>query len=269
MVQKLKKRFFEVEIPLTNSTLDVLAYNIESLNNRAIKLDLTRQLRGKSIEVLLKIKVEKGKAVAYPIKLTLLSFYIRRMLRRKISYVEESFLAECKDAQIRIKPFLITRKRVSRRVRNALRKELIDWLQVYAKSKTYREMFSDIIGNRLQKPLSLKLKKIYPLALCEIRMLKLEKVKEQEKIEIKEEKIKEDKKIIPVVEFNTGTQKYEVNIEDTKEKIVQEIKEEGKEKEKKPKKERKSRKKKEEIKEEKKDKEGNGEKGGEIKEKKE
>ncbi len=243
----LKKRFFEIEVPLTNSSVDALTYNIESLNGKAIKLDLTRQLRGKSIEVLLKIKVEKGKAVAYPTKLTLLSFYIRRMLRRKISYVEESFLAECKDAQIRIKPFLITRKRVSRRVRNALRKEVIDWLQVYAKSKTYQEVFSDIISNRLQKPLSLKLKKIYPLALCEIRILKLEKLKEQEKIDVKEEKIKEDKKIIePVVEFNPGTEKYEVKIEDTKEKLIEVIKEE---KEEKPEKEHKSRKKKEEKKE--------------------
>ncbi len=241
----IKKRFFEIEVPLTNSSVDALTYNIESLNNKAIKLDLTRQLRGKSIEVLLKIKVEKGKAIAHPQKLTLLSFYIRRMLRKKISYVEESFLAECKDAQIRIKPFLITRKRVSRRVRNALRKELIDWLQIYVKSKTYQEVFSDIISNRLQKPLSLKLKKIYPLALCEIRVLKLEKLREQEKIDVKEEKI-EEKKVVPIVEFNPGTEKYEVNIEDTKENIIQKVKEEDEEKEEKPKKERKSGKKKEE-----------------------
>ncbi|OGJ16837.1 hypothetical protein A3K73_08795 [Candidatus Pacearchaeota archaeon RBG_13_36_9] len=253
----LKKRFFEIEVPLTNSSAEALTYNIESLNNKTIKLDLTRQLRGKSIEVLLKIKVEKGKAIAHPVKLTLLSFYIRRMLRRKISYVEESFLAECKDAQIRFKPFLITRKRVSRRVRNALRKEVIDWLQIYAKSKTYQEVFSDIISNRLQKPLSLKLKKIYPLALCEIRVLKLEKLREQEKIEIKEEKIEEGKKVVPVVEFNPGTEKYEVNVEETKEKIIKAIKEE--EKEEKPKKERKSRKKKGGIREK-------GEEGEEKKE---
>lgn len=196
----IKKRFFEVDIPLLNSSVDVLGYNIESMNNKAIKLDLTRQLRGKSIEVLFKIKVEKGKASASPVKLTLLSFYIKRMLRRKISYVEESFIAQCLNGEIRFKPYLITRKRVSRRVRNALRKEMIDWLQVYAKSKTYIEIFSDIISNRLQKPLSLKLKKIYPLALCEIRVLKLEKIREQEKVAIKEEKIKEENILNPVVE---------------------------------------------------------------------
>jgi ribosomal protein S3AE len=189
-----KKKFFEIDIPLTNTTTDVFAYKIESLDNRSIKLDLTRQLRGKSIEVLFKIKVEEGKATASPVKLTLLPFFIRRMLRRKISYVEDSFSAECKDAEVKIKPFLITRKKVSRAVRKTLREEARNWLQIYVKNKTYRELFSDIIGNRIQKPLSLKLKKIYPLALCEIRVLKLEKIKEQEKVKVEVKKIEKEEK---------------------------------------------------------------------------
>jgi ribosomal protein S3AE len=194
MAPRLKKKFFEVDIPLTNSTIELLSYDIDSLKNRTIKLDLTRQLRGKSIEVLFRVQVEDNKATANPVKLTLLPFFIRRMLRRKISYVEDSFTAECKDAYVKIKPFLITRKKVSRAVRKALRDEAKNWLQVYVKEKTYKELFSDITGNRLQKPLSLKLKKIYPLALCEIRKLELERLKEQEKISVKTEKIKEEKR---------------------------------------------------------------------------
>ena len=71
-----KKKFFEVDIPLTNTTTEIYAYEIGSLNNKSIKLDLTRQLRGKSIEVLFKVKVEDGKASASPVKLTLLPFFI-------------------------------------------------------------------------------------------------------------------------------------------------------------------------------------------------
>lgn len=186
----IKKKFFEVEIPLTNSSIEILAYNLESLNKRTIKLDLTRQLRGKSIEVVLQVKVEGDKAVASPIKLTLLPFFIRRMLRKNISYVEDSFSVKCKDAQMRVKPFLITRKKISRKVRKALREEAKNWLTDYIKNKSYKETFSDIIGNRLQKPLSLKLKKIYPLSLCEIRVLKIEKLNEQEKLKITVEKVK-------------------------------------------------------------------------------
>lgn len=186
-----KKKFFEVEIPLTNSSVELLTYSIDSLNKRTIKLDLTRQLRGKSIEVVFQIKVENKKAIATPIKLTLLPFFIRRMLRRSISYVEDSFSAECKNAFIRIKPFLVTRKRVSRAVRKALRDEAKNWLLDYTKNKSYEDIFSDIISNRLQKSLSSKLKKIYPLSLCEIRILKIEKLKEQEKLKVTVEKVRE------------------------------------------------------------------------------
>jgi len=184
-----KKKFFEVEIPLTNSSAELLAYNIQELANKTIKLDLTRQLRGKSIEVVFQVQIENNKAIAEPRRLTLLSFFIRRMLRKSISYAEDSFSAECKDAFLKVKPFLITRKVVSRRVRKALREEAINWLIDYIKNKSYNGVFSEIIGNRLQKLLSLKLKKIYPLALCEIRILKVEKLKEQEKLKVTVEKV--------------------------------------------------------------------------------
>ena len=45
----------------------------------------------------------------------------------------------------------------------------------YVKDKKCEEVFDEIIKNQLQKPLSLKLKKIYPLSLCEIRILEIEK----------------------------------------------------------------------------------------------
>ncbi len=188
----LKKKFFKVEVPLTNTSVELLSYSIESLNKKTIKLDLTRNLRGKSIEAVFQIKVDNEKAIAEPKKIILLPFFIRRMLRKGVNYVEDSFSAECKNAWLRIKPFLITRKKVSRAVRKALREEAKNWLITYVKDKNYEEIFSDIIGNRLQKPLSLKLKKIYPLSLCEIRILSLEKVKEQEELKVTVEKVKKE-----------------------------------------------------------------------------
>jgi len=185
-----KKKFWEVKIPIIGGSVDLLAYALEDLNNKTIKLDLTRQLRGKSIEVVFKIKIEDNIAIATPIKLTLLPFFIRRMLRKNISYVEDSFSTECEDASIRIKPFLITRKKVSRVIRKALRNEEKNWLQDYLKNKSYENIFSEIIYSKIQKSLSLHLKKIYPLALCEIRILNIEKLREQEKLEVKIEKIK-------------------------------------------------------------------------------
>lgn len=194
MAGPIKKKFFEIEIPLTNSKVDVLAYSKEELENRTIKLDLTRQLRGKSIEIMFLVKLKEGKAIGEPRKLNLMSYFIRRMLRKNISYVEDSFSAECEDSSLRIKPFMITRKKVSRRVRKALRELAQEWIIDYVKDKKAKDIFSEIISNRLQKSLSVKLKKIYPLALCEIRVMNIEHIKEQEELKIKEEKIGEKPK---------------------------------------------------------------------------
>ena len=80
-----------------------------------------------------------------------------------------------------IKPFLITRRKVPRKVRKSLRETTRQELIKYVKSKTTDEIFDDILKNRLQKPLSLKLKKIYPLSACEIRIIKVEKEITEEK----------------------------------------------------------------------------------------
>ena len=96
------------------------------------------------------------------------------MIRKGTNYVEDSFSAKCKDAQIKIKPFMITRKKVSRAVRKALREKAREELTNYIKNKGKEELFEDLFKNQLQKSLSLKLKKIYPLSLCEIRVFKVE-----------------------------------------------------------------------------------------------
>ena len=102
-------------------------------------------------------------------------YFLKRMVRKGTNYVEDSFSTKCTDAQIRIKPFLITRRKVSRAVRKALREKAREELINYVKDKNTETLFDEILKNQLQKSLILKLKKIYPLSLCEIRVLKVEK----------------------------------------------------------------------------------------------
>ncbi len=195
-----RKKFLPVKIPLLNLEKEILGTNIESLNNKTIKIDLTRSLRGKSLGIIFLVNSDKEKATAVPKKLNLMGFFIRRMIRKGTDYVECSFSAECKNKILKIKPFMITRKKVSRRVRKALRNASKNYIKDYIKNKLVGEIFSDIISNKLQKNLSLKMKKIYPLSLCEIRVLEIlgdkepeQKSKEEEK-ENKEEELKEIKK---------------------------------------------------------------------------
>lgn len=198
-IAKRKKRFYDVEIPLVGKETQLRDYEKESLNGKFIKYDLTRFLRGKNSILSLKIKADKDSAVAFPRSLQLLPSFLRRMVRKGTNYVEDSFPAECKDAKVRIKPFIITRRKVSRAVRKALRDKMKEELTNYAKTRSVYELFDDILKNQLQKSLSLKLKKIYPLSLCEIRILKVEGdvVDEDKVVEKKSEKVVEkDEEIV-------------------------------------------------------------------------
>jgi ribosomal protein S3AE len=70
---------------------------------------------------------------------------------------------------------LITRRKVSRAVRKALREKAKEELINYVKNKNTETLFEELLKGQIQKTLSLILKKIYPLALCEIRIFKVEK----------------------------------------------------------------------------------------------
>jgi ribosomal protein S3AE len=185
----VKKKFFEIELPVINQKAGLLAVIEKELVGRSIKIDLTRRLRGKSLEAVFKIKLDGEKIKAEPYRLHLLGYFIRRMMRKSLNYVEDSFPAECKNAVLRIKPFLITRKKVSRAVRKALRNKAREEIEKSIKEKEYEEIFSDLLSNKFQRSLSLKLKKIYPLSLCEIRDIFVEKVKSE--LKIIEEKVGE------------------------------------------------------------------------------
>ncbi len=174
-IAKRKKKFFDVEIPIIKKETQLQAYDIKDLEGRLIKYDLTRILKGKSLLLQLKVKIKGEKATSVPRELKLLPFHLRRMMRKGTNYVEDSFSTDCKNAQIKIKPFLITRRKVSRAVRKALREKAREELIKYVKTKESNKLFEEVLKNYLQKDLSLKLKKIYPLSLCEIRVLKVEK----------------------------------------------------------------------------------------------
>ena len=177
--KNVRKKFHEIKVPLTASKVSLYGADAEDLEGRIVKIDLTRSLKGKGFE--LKFRVDNGDKglVGKPISSQLVQSYIRKAVRRSTDYVEDSFEAECRDCIVRVKPFLVTRNRVSRAVRQALRDTAKKHLIGYLKSRNAEEIFSEMMANKLQKGMSLKLKKIYPLALCEIRLFKILRDKEE------------------------------------------------------------------------------------------
>ena len=145
----------------------------------------------------LKVQVKDEKASSYPIELNLLAPYLRRMVRKGTNYVEDSFSIETKNARVKIKPFLITRKKVSHVVQKALREKAHEELTKDLEGKTTQTIFEELLQNKIQKSLSLILKKIYPLSLCEIRSFKIEEEfpeKKEDKKETKKESVKVEEK---------------------------------------------------------------------------
>ncbi|MEM3074421.1 MAG: hypothetical protein QW727_00545 [Candidatus Pacearchaeota archaeon] len=177
-----KKKFYQVEIPLLKKEVELLGVKGE-FNRRHIKLDLTNFLKGKALEIKFKVNENEKLISAEPKEVYLHGFYTRRMLRKGVDYVEDSFITKCKDHRIRIKPFLITRKRVSKKVRRGLREKMKEETISYVKNKTFESIILEVMNGTLQKKIQPTLKKIYPLGLCEIKFIGIEELKEHEKYE--------------------------------------------------------------------------------------
>ncbi|MBT6689919.1 hypothetical protein HN903_04910 [archaeon] len=226
-----RKKYIEVQVPFLGESLRVLG-TPEDLDNKTIKLDLTRKLRGKGLTIKLRIFNQEGKLFAIPNSLILASSYIRRMMRKRTNYVEDSFMARCSDIRVTFKPHLITRKKVSRVVRKNLRNTTKEFILEYCKEKDYMTVAQDIFDGTLQKTLLPKLKKVYPLSFCDIRVFEtkeLQKIDIQKAIELPEIVIPDIQEIgsAPTHNENESVRvPEEKEVEDIQEAPKEEIKEE-------------------------------------------
>ncbi|MEM1535811.1 MAG: hypothetical protein QXQ82_01305 [Candidatus Pacearchaeota archaeon] len=174
----LKKKIYDVKLEILDLEVSVFAPDEEFLVGKTISYDLTKLLKGKNCEARFRIKKEGESLFATIYFFMIYPQFVKKMIGKNVSVVEDSFLVKCKDAVLRIKPFLITRKRVHRSVRAALREKAREIIVKSFTEKTRKEAFQEILSSSLQKSLGKKLKKIYPLSVCEIRMAKVEKTNE-------------------------------------------------------------------------------------------
>ncbi len=238
-----KKKFINIDAPLLHTTIEALGTPV-SLHNKTIKLDLSRKLRGKGLTATFQIINIDNKLIAVPKRYELSTSYVRRIMRKRADYVEDSFKTQTQDnITVSIKPLLITRKRVSRVVRKRLREVSKESILEYVKTKTYMELSESILNSDLQKIMLPKLKKIYPLAFCDLRVFETTEIskldletlntaiEEEEKVEFKDEKDiqdEEDKDIQDEEDIQGDEEEIkEENIQD-EEKETKELNEEDK-----------------------------------------
>jgi ribosomal protein S3AE len=217
-----RKKYIEVQVPFLNESLRILG-TPEELHNKTIKLDLTRKLHGKGLTLKLRIFNQEGKLFAIPNNLHLATSYIRRMMRKRTNYVEDSFQAQCSDIKVTFKPHLITRKKVSRVVRKNLRNTSKKFIKDYTKERDYITVCQEIFDGTLQKTLLPKLKKVYPLSFCDIRVFE---TKELDKIDIAKAISLPEPEIEDIQEIPEEKEEVKEEVKKKEEEDIQEIKEE-------------------------------------------
>lgn len=170
-----KKKIFDIEIPSIRQSTSALSTSSDLLVGKVIKLDMAKVLRGKNVDAAFVISKKNDKLEANFISISLIPAFVKRMMRKGISWLEDSFVVKAKDANLQIKPFMITKKKIHRSVKNALRLKAKEHITKMVSERGAQDVFSAIIHNELQRSLTADLKKIYPLSLCEIRVCKIVK----------------------------------------------------------------------------------------------
>ncbi|MEM4605622.1 MAG: hypothetical protein QW103_01110 [Candidatus Pacearchaeota archaeon] len=175
----LRKKFTDIEIPLFKEKVSVLG-DKEIILNKSIKLDISKKLKGKATEIIFFVRENnEGNFIAFPRKIIVLRNYIVKFLRNRTSYVEDSFDVQCKDVLSKVKFILITRRKVSRSLRKALRDKVKEIIIESFAEKKFVEICDLLIKEDIQKDIAHKIKKIYPPLFFEIRHFE---TKEKDKI---------------------------------------------------------------------------------------
>lgn len=164
------KEFNSVEIG------DTLSSDPGLLINRTVEVNLaflTNDMKKQNMRVTFKVtKLEEDGAHTELVKYELITAFLKRLVKRDRSKIEDSFLAKTKDdINVRIKPLIVTKNETNGIIESKLRNEIRDFLIKSIKTIDYNELFMSIINHGLQNSLRDNIKKIYPIASSEIRIL--------------------------------------------------------------------------------------------------
>ena len=136
---------------------------------------LTNDPRKQSFNVRFLVKsVDGDTGVADLIEYQMGRAYVRRVVRKGTSRVDDSFVVRTKDnVHCLVKPLFVTKHHVNNKIATSLRKKVRELLARRVAQTTSSELFTSVIHNQLQMDLKRELKRIYPLTTSEIRVLEI------------------------------------------------------------------------------------------------
>ncbi|MBI2549447.1 hypothetical protein HYW21_08950 [Candidatus Woesearchaeota archaeon] len=177
-----KKRWFKIYGPKMFGEPEigeVPTYEANTLRGRTLEInlmDMTGDPKAQNTKLTFAVEtVEGDNAYAIPVKYQIIPATIKRLVRRTKDKVDASFLCKTKDQKlVRFKPLLITKNKTTKSVQTALRKTAHAYLQDAVHKLTYEDLILQLVNHKLQRSLKDLTSKVFPLKVCEIRIVQYE-----------------------------------------------------------------------------------------------
>ncbi len=178
-IKKKKKKWFSIYTNENFNNLKIgesLGTEVKDLIGRKIIVNLSTLFndpKKQSINAIFKINEIKGEsAIAHIVGYELSQSHLKRVMRRSKDKIEDSFICESKDKiKFRIKPFLLTKTQTKRSILASLKHKAREYFNDVSSKNDFNVLIQNIISNKVQKDLKGVIKKVYPIILCEIRIL--------------------------------------------------------------------------------------------------
>ena len=135
-------------------------------------MDLTKSIKQQNINIRFKVnEIKDNDAFTEVVEYQMNPSSIRRLVRRNIAKLDDSFIVTTSDSKyVRVKPLVITRTEAKDSVTRVMWKETRNVIIKEASSRTYEAFVKDVVAGKIQTSLSQRLNKIYPVRIVAIRM---------------------------------------------------------------------------------------------------
>ncbi|MDP3918552.1 MAG: hypothetical protein Q8Q35_01430 [Nanoarchaeota archaeon] len=178
-VSVVKKRWYNLVSPqVFNSVVfgETPAADPKMLIGRTIKTSLSQFLKGaRRSTVGLQFKITEVKGSDCHTEFELMEIMppnVKRLVKRAKKRIDDSFVVVTKDeTKVRLKPILLVKDSVQRGILSDLRKTTQEFYTKFAKELTFNELLNKVLMGDASKDLKSELKKVYPVAIVDMRML--------------------------------------------------------------------------------------------------
>ena len=179
-IKKKKKKWYTI-LASSEFNKQVIAETIssdpKSLIGRTIKfslMNLTREIKHQNIKIIFSINsVNENNALTEIVGYELVPSFIKRITRTGREKIDNVNTYETKNnIKLVLKLLIMTKSKTKRSILSNLRHKSKEFLTAKIQKQDYSELITSLITYTLQKELKSTLSKIYPVAVCDIRVLK-------------------------------------------------------------------------------------------------